>query len=578
MPTSRSEAVVKSTSPSLSFSSDPSSQQDLRTATTILLFEEFVPEEYRSSLIFQGSKPTIKKRLGLTNFLSPKKGSKQWKQAATLNGKPYSIGSVPRSPNISREAEFERMLSSGGNSTTKMLSLNTSTVIGGSDVTRLQTPIQRDSKKSSTTDGRGSSVTNLVQTFATLSPASAQETPSKSFDATRTASPFSTASIKKPRFRFPVGRQDRVMIPSEYDPLDFDIRLASYSDEELNNGNHSSVDEKGPAGPAGARPKSSTKDKRMSKDDAWVDILVSHNAKRITGQDAEMRPRGASASKVTSIGSGGVGSRLGSPEFGRSDPDLARKEVAQALANVRLSTAIDEEQVDNSDEALREELNKQVEVREPTLDMLQSSNTNGNGYTSLDIEGEEEEELPVIPKKRLGYFDLHPERRPVDYQDRDRSNISAYDDSAREPSLNSFTDTDVTQETSLIVRQVDGDVEVPAFVDPSESPSETSKVISSPQTQSKTASLIEMYRERERQAAASVTTPIRPTRTASLPKDDLPAVPDEREPSPEPVMEGESIEALETSTPFMYGDLGQPGPMRYVHGAPLHNVLEEDEE
>ena len=48
-------------SPSLSFSSDSGAPNDPRTASTLLLFEEFVPLEYRTSLIHQGNKPTIRK-------------------------------------------------------------------------------------------------------------------------------------------------------------------------------------------------------------------------------------------------------------------------------------------------------------------------------------------------------------------------------------------------------------------------------------------------------------------------------------------------------------------------------------
>jgi hypothetical protein len=59
---------------------------DPRTSSSVFLFEEFVPLEYRQQL-----------SAGV---------QKQWKQAATLNGRPYVVGHVPRGFN-SQEEEFE---------------------------------------------------------------------------------------------------------------------------------------------------------------------------------------------------------------------------------------------------------------------------------------------------------------------------------------------------------------------------------------------------------------------------------------------------------------------------------------
>ena len=74
--------------------------------------------------------------------------------------------------------------------------------------------------------------------------------------------------------------------------MDFDTRLASF-DDELPTNKHQ---------------------RRKSKDDAWVDILVATNSRRLAGQDAEMR----------------TGLR-----GGRSDPELASQEVSEVLAAVR---------------------------------------------------------------------------------------------------------------------------------------------------------------------------------------------------------------------------------------------------
>ena len=90
---------------------------DPRTAATLILFEEFVPYEYRLQLHEGGnSRKRIPSLFGTAS-------RKQWKPAATLNGRPYVIGHVPRSPSY-REVEFEGLLRSNG-SVTKILTLKT---------------------------------------------------------------------------------------------------------------------------------------------------------------------------------------------------------------------------------------------------------------------------------------------------------------------------------------------------------------------------------------------------------------------------------------------------------------------
>jgi hypothetical protein len=77
-------------------------------------FEEFVPLEYRQQLSVG-----VQNKRTLASF-SPGK-SNQWKQAATLNGRPYIVGHVPRGLNYRKE-EFEGPLQ-GNYSSTKMISL-----------------------------------------------------------------------------------------------------------------------------------------------------------------------------------------------------------------------------------------------------------------------------------------------------------------------------------------------------------------------------------------------------------------------------------------------------------------------
>lgn len=563
-------------------------------STSLVLFEEFVPAEYRSALLNQGNKPS-RRIPGFGAFLSPaKKNQKQWQKAQTLNGRPYVVGNVPRNSQ-SREAEFERILA-GGTSSTKVLSLNS------------------DSPRRGPTDELSKLTIN-----PTLAAAKSQGnlnspgpmTPVKPLDSptvARTASPFSPSSLRKPRFRLAVGRDSRKgMVPSEYDTVDFETRLASYSDDELNNSNRSSGDDA-----SGDAQKNKIRERRMSKDDAWVDILVASAGKRMGNQDAEMRPRVASGprngnlSVADNMGGGSGGS-------GHSDPELASKEVAQALAAIRQHPPTDDEGDGGSDWAIRRELEKPVELREPTLDMLRhngNGNGNGNGYGH---EKEEEEEEEHMPRKRLGYFDLHPDRRPGPPRSESQLTYegSMYSEGGSiEPAMMDGE------------RQVDGDIEVPAFV--SESPArpthETAKTDSmtlpaAPLTidsfarenpQSKTAQLIEMYRERERSTRPAApapgaapntnlpAVPLAPTaplaiaskasripvRSSSL--EGPPSVP--RDVSPEP--ESSEFENDETdipvitpgAVPYVVGELGRQSPGRYVHGAPLHNVIEEEEE
>ena len=65
--------------------------------------------------------------------------------------------------------------------------------------------------------------------------------------------------------------------------------------------------------------KQSKHERRRSKDDAWVDILVASHSRRVSNQDADIRRAGGSRPRNVS----------------RPDPEIASLEVAQALAGVR---------------------------------------------------------------------------------------------------------------------------------------------------------------------------------------------------------------------------------------------------
>ena len=103
--------------------------------------------------------------------------------------------------------------------------------------------------------------------------------------------------------------------------------------------------------------------------------------------------------------------------------------------------------------------------------------------------------------------------------------------------------------------------------------------------QSKTAHLIEMYRERERQTQTSPIPSSRlPVRQASLQaaangkERDRSTSPSPR-PSPNPRASAELPEIEDTADDKVsVEDIPIDLPTQYVHGAPLHNVIEEPEE
>lgn len=220
---------------------------------------------------------------------------------------------------------------------------------------------------------------------------------------------------------------------------------------------------------------------------------------------------------------------------------------------------------------------------------------------------EKEEVAPASRPRRVGYFDLHPERRREvipGAEDDPRTRI-AYDDSDSE--------VDYPRKDSLDWSQQDGDNErdlrapvpvqnitppraLPSKPDVRPSPPHTngegllpSPIITQPQqtpTKSKTSSLIEMYREKEKAAIQPAPQPARlspqpPASPQPIPQHQIRPLPSPipkpgpssipppppRTPSPGPA---EDLPAQYDQSPNGFG--------RYVHGAPLHNVVEEEEE
>ncbi|OBZ73367.1 hypothetical protein A0H81_07158 [Grifola frondosa] len=405
----------------------------------------------------------------------------------------------------------------------------------------------------------------------------------------------SSCSVKS-RFRLPGGLpvspsgRKVGLPPTEYDPVDFDTRLASFDDDDLLRSSNSIL---------------SKHARRRSKDDAWVDILVANNSRRIGGQDAELR--------------NGL-------KGGRSDPELASQEVSEVLAAVREHFSPDDDDIEpvhisgrHSTDTHGSTLEDSVLEHEPQRD------------SALHGDDEDEEDDPrPVRSKRLGYFDIHPERRPPTLVEDPRARFER-------PSVDSQLDPDVDPNANLVAtgsRPVlpskedhqpygssvaekeakhapnssfvhSDDSSVPSgngkasihegkplprvVVSPSPEPRAQDTLLAPAKSQTRTASLIEMYRERERSSPTPSAAPVPlsrlPVRTAAslhspgvdklrstspqlVPRTPSPVsasnLPEIDEPSAEPKV---SIEDLEI-------DL----PTHYIHGAPLHNVMEEEEE
>ena len=543
---------------SLPLSKNSSHGGDPRTATTIFLFEEFVPLEYRQQLAKDSG---TKRRLPF--LFSPSSKSRPWKPAATLNGRPYVVGHVPKSPTF-REVEFEGMLRSNGS---KILSLSKAApTVTISPVTPGDSDHTAHSRPGTAGSDRASPVRQLERV--------ASDTP------------LTPASIKR-RFRIPVPSPSVVrrstLVPAEYSTVDFETRLASYSDDELNE-----------SASTKALTPAERHERRMSRDDAWVDILVAAHSRRVGSQEVERQP-------------GGKGLK-----GGRSDPELASQEIALVLAGVRARSPLSDDE--------------EIQVHQLAVETLPNT---------IPQEKPKEEEDPDVasvmsyPKrKRVGYFDLHPERRPgggrplpvgpqVNANDSDGDDVPDHlvygtpEDifiPAPDPMRPSF-DTEGSEYGPSATSSPTREIDVPEFVDYERSREEkesshsraesmtlpqlmqSNTDIPKPSSQSKTASLIEMYRERERQSLASTTPSKLPVRSASIPPKDaeLPVNPPVvRIPSPASVPESDPPEIGDEaeSEPvadyldpnLLFTESGRNSPGRYIHGAPLHNVLEEEEE
>lgn len=403
------------------------------------------------------------------------------------------------------------------------------------------------------------------------------------------------------------------MVPAEYSTVEFETRMASYSDDDAEGGTRD------------LEPDHVRQKRRESSADAWVDILVGSQTRRLGGQDAEFTDDKRNAARAT-------------------DPESASLEVAQVLAAVRnrslspesvlgrvdqdygIDQHIDDLDIDEVDIAPRGDRDAQSdsgagESEEAGLAYDESSVGHGADGAAMNA-------LQTLQsQRRVGYFDLHPDRRPAQTQS------IVEDPRAKLAASNSDSDED-EDDTPVPVRPLPRPPVVPAvpakqppalaLVEPkplvlnkaaaaaagappgqktevratrtASPPSNAQAVPVTAATPSKTAALIEMYRERERgtppkpvsSAVPVIIAPLAPSRlpvrstslpdkTASLPP--TPAVPvviPLLKPSPDSLIE--PAPTLIDLPRITLEETGRSSPARYIHGAPLQNVIEEDEE
>ncbi|KAJ7209450.1 hypothetical protein B0H12DRAFT_1330088 [Mycena haematopus] len=415
--------------------------------------------------------------------------------------------------------------------------------------------------------------------------------------------------------------------PAEYAPVEFETRLAVAGESD---------DDEGGEG-KGEDAEAARQRRRESASDAWVDILVGSLAgRRMGGQDAEMG-RGSARRR------GGVLVRRDDDE----DAGLAGLEVARALAAETIGR-----EMSPDPELEREQRRRQLLQRKEEEDRLRDSDVveiervprprkSESDATDEDPDEDDDEEDNLTPgaagqqthpvllsqrkeareQRRMGYFDLHPDRRPV--------SVASQDDDPR--SLLSRASDDDDEEVAVVVKPRNLDL-TPRALDHSPAdhlPAPVSPVVDVPldvdahsvgngnghhnasiaspkpsvaAATSKTSALIDMFRERERVPAAKpagpspVPAPSRlpvravpppapaPAPSPAPPKSPAPATVPTAAPTspPAPALPKSPLPLLDPGAivppPPIVVDSGRASPARYVHGAPLHNVLEEEEE
>lgn len=476
------------------------------------MFEEFVPREYRDQL----TNPKKKR-----NALGFAVKQKQWKPAPTLNGKPYQTGMPPSSPAF-RDSQFDAMLNDTKGVTRK--------ISAGEDTNE---------------SWNSNPVTPAISAPLYTAPLPAQmealsvtpTTPKRPSPSPRGAGSAGRSGGLSSRFK--LGGPKRGTMGSEYDAnLDFETRTAS-------DGSEGSPDRMHPERSFGLTP-SKKHSRRQSKDDAWVDILVADQGRRLREQDATFRGgKGLGGTMPFPTGSSSTVRRNRS----NSDPDMHKSQN-------RMTYGDDEEDFTTT--------TAPIPVSPPA------------GYHSSD------EEVMPIPRESSpdpAHFHPPPANDPAITPGR-RSHETRYDDEPEDYEPESdFEPASDEHHQQAPKQEYENDLTTSSFPVSDGGYKEDDLTTSSlgqpvsPRLMTRriglnnpdrpvtaVSSLIDMYSERDAQAGAA-----RPSR--------LPV----RATSKGPAL-AEPIDVLAAPPIPPALEPGRASPSRYVHGAPLHNVMEEEDD
>lgn len=605
---------------------------DPRHSAILFLFEEFVPLEYRTQL----ASAALSKKLPIRFFPSVSR-SKAWKPAQTLNGVPYVVGqvgggSLSMSPaRDEKEREFEKFLAVGDQ--TLKLSAGKKSMIhapisplsnrsyalpggAGAGGSRAGTP----SKGRMTKVGHVSSSSPLYSEPGVSFPRKmerAPSTPALSSPARPPSSATDTAQTQAQGLGTPMKRglfsrlpgssakkgARQAYHPSDYDAVDFETRLTGSMDDE-------------------ERPPVPEKDgnvRRMSREDSWVDILVSSNARRgMEDQSFDADPPSSGA------GLGSVGRRLltrpgaglapGSSDRGgrRSDPELASQEVARALAAAGPPPPdFDPDFLDSPTPIRRARSSLNAgEILEPIAPPPPMHRDHYEG--EYEEETEEEGEGYGYDDRTTGEGDYEDESQDGGYFPPTQAGPAIQ---VQTPSIPPSTPTQTRMRAlgeeefpepppirGEDIPRSGSPLSIPLSLTAKPPPKTSLAGRASVPGKKGVGSLVEMYAEKDALAQSPSSPPLSayrtpltsplPSTSTSAPASRLPVRTDAKSPVPAappiivPSQGGgiaEALKALEdadlTTVPMpLDPDLGRSSPARYIHGSPLHNVDEAEEE
>ncbi|KAG8859130.1 hypothetical protein FRB96_004700 [Tulasnella sp. 330] len=551
-------ALVEFEAAPLPSSDESMPNSDQRTSSQWVLFEEQIPEEYREQMV---NPQQPKKATKTSYFTTPmsKKGRKS--AAATTNG---------RYPDP-RDADFDAMLRATGSST-RIMSLGASRISG---TTRSQTV--SDIRMARPPAGNPS-LSSPISSSLSPKPAFLRASSGDTVGAPVTPSKEkSTSAFGRFRLGGSSSKKGDSKVASEYDPsLDFETKTAS--------------DSSGGELPTPVRGSPSMSHRRRhSKDDAWVDILVS-DRRRFAGQDASptrtfgvparlrtAAPEGYFEHVVPSNASASTRTPRASLSRTRSDPEIGRDELARMAPLNEYSPA------DMDDRYLMAPLEDSSSYlssgdEEEVMEVPRASIIETSGGPVIRMQ----------PTDRLSASNL---QRLVVEQDRGHVANRMGDSTPRAedmPSSQTSSDDSSLENPAVVLSAASPRMRMASAV-PQTQVASTSASVSRQPTGGGINSLIQMYAKKDEDALRTIHEPKAsrlPVRIASLPTSPAPPVPASVTP-PLGGLSAAIVAPARTPSPNLLppapledpiNRLQTPSPMRYVHGAPLHNVLEEESE